>query len=266
MSVNEGHIRARTIVLPAEHGAWGFLFEPIVLGLAVAPTLTGACLGLATIGAFLVRRPLKVLTKTKAPFSKSRKRQIAAKAVAGYGLVAALSFVAALLPGGWQPLLPLVAMSPFVLIFLFYDTRNQSRQLVPELMGPPGLAAVAVSMALAAGWSWPAAATLWVLLMARTIPSVTYIRARLRLEKGKPFALVPVVLVHVAFTAAAAWLWREGHAPLLAVLFLALLFVRALVGLSPLRRFHRAKQVGVFEVVAGALYVMAVAIGYHIGP
>jgi len=265
MTTGEGHIRVRTIVLPAEHGAWGFLFEPIVLGMAVAATPAGACLGVACVGAFLMRRPLKVFTKTRMPVSQSRKRQIAATAVAGYGLAAALAFSAAVLLGGWQPVLPLVAMSPFVAVFLLYDTRNQSRQLVPELAGPPGLAAVAVSMAIAAGWSWPAATTLWVLLMARTIPSVTYIRARLRLEKGKPFAVTPVVIVHVVSTAAAAWLWREGLAPLAAVIALGVLFARAMVGLSPLRRFHRAKQVGVFEVVLGALYIAAVAVGYRIG-
>ena len=265
MTTSEGQIRARTIVLPAEHGAWGFLFEPIVLGLAVAPTAAGACLGVATVGAFLMRRPLKVFTKTKAPLGESRKRQIAAMAVAGYGTVAVLAFVVSVLLSGWTPVLPLVAMSPFVVIFLLYDTRNQSRQLVPELVGPPGLAAVAASMAIAAGWPWPAAATLWVLLMARTIPSVTYIRARLRLEKGKPFAVIPVVLVHVVFTLAVVGLWWKGLAPLLALIALVVLFARAMLGLSPLRRFHRAKQVGVLEVVLGALYIAAVVVGYHVG-
>jgi len=265
MPVDEGQVRVRPIVLPAEHGAWGFLLEPVALGLAVAPTLTGACLGLATCGAFLARRPLKVLTKTKAPLSGSRRRRIAALAVAGYGALAALGLIGAVMLGGWRPLIPLAATSPLVAVFLLYDTRNQSRRLVPELAGPPGLAAVAVSMAIAAGWAWPAAAALWVLLMARVIPSVTYIRARLRLEKGKPFAVAPVVLVHVVFTAAAVWLWRDGLAPLLAVVFLVVLFARAIVGLSPLRIFRRAKQVGVFEVVAGALYVVAVAVGFRTG-
>lgn len=37
-------VKLRTVALPAEHGGWGFLFEPIVLGLLLAPT--GArCLG-----------------------------------------------------------------------------------------------------------------------------------------------------------------------------------------------------------------------------
>jgi len=265
MATSEGQIRARTIVLPAEHGAWGFLFEPIVLGLAVAPTVAGACLGVATVGAFLMRRPLKVLTRTRAPIAESRKRQIAAMAVAGYGAIAMLAFIATVLLGGWLPVLPLVAMSPFVAVFLLYDTRNQSRQLVPELVGPPGLAAVAVSMAIAAGWTWPAAATLWVLLMARTIPSVTYIRARLRLEKGKPFVPTGVVVVHGVFTLAVVVLWWKQFAPLLAVIALVALFVRAMIGLSPLRRFHRAKQIGILEVVLGALYIAAVAVGYHTG-
>jgi hypothetical protein len=263
MPGDEGQVRARPIVLPAEHGAWGFLLEPIVLGLAVVPTLTGACLGLATCGAFLARRPLKILTKTKAPLAQSRRRRIAAVAVAGYSAVAASGLLAAVLLDGWKPVVPLVVMSPLVAVFLLYDTRNQSRQLVPELVGPPGLAAVAASMAIAAGWSWAAAGALWVLLMARAIPSVAYVRSRLRLEKGKPFAMAPVILVHVAFTAVAVWLWRDGLAPLLAILFLGLLFGRAIVGLSPLRIFHRARQVGVLEVVAGALYVIAVAVGYR---
>jgi hypothetical protein len=36
----------RLVALPAEHGGWGLLLEPIALGLAVAPSLAGTFLGM----------------------------------------------------------------------------------------------------------------------------------------------------------------------------------------------------------------------------
>jgi hypothetical protein len=53
-------VRLRPIALPVEHGGWAFLGAPILLGLWVAPSITGVWLGLAALGAFLSRQPLKL--------------------------------------------------------------------------------------------------------------------------------------------------------------------------------------------------------------
>src|SRR3954465_4543353 len=57
-----GGVRLKTLALPTEHGGWGITLEPVVLGLLVAPSLAGAGLALATVGAFLVRHPFKIVT------------------------------------------------------------------------------------------------------------------------------------------------------------------------------------------------------------
>src|SRR5687768_18395179 len=53
-------IRIRSVALPAEHGGWSMLLEPIVLGLRLVPPWPGACLALALAGAFLARHPFKL--------------------------------------------------------------------------------------------------------------------------------------------------------------------------------------------------------------
>ena len=35
----------RSVAIPTEHGGWGLTLEPVVLGLAVAPSLAGIALG-----------------------------------------------------------------------------------------------------------------------------------------------------------------------------------------------------------------------------
>ena len=50
----------RPVVIPAEHGGWGFMLEPVLLGLLVAPSPAAGLFALATIAAFLLRHPLKL--------------------------------------------------------------------------------------------------------------------------------------------------------------------------------------------------------------
>ena len=51
----------KRVLVPAEHGSWGFLAEPLVLGLAVAFSGAGLLLALAVVAAFLARQPLKLV-------------------------------------------------------------------------------------------------------------------------------------------------------------------------------------------------------------
>jgi hypothetical protein len=54
-------VSLRAVALPPEHGGWGFVLEPLILGLAVAPSAAGAALAFFALGAFLARHPLKLL-------------------------------------------------------------------------------------------------------------------------------------------------------------------------------------------------------------
>ncbi len=52
--------RMRGVVIPSEHGGWGLTLEPIVLGLAVAPSIPGLMIGVMALATFLFRTPFKI--------------------------------------------------------------------------------------------------------------------------------------------------------------------------------------------------------------
>jgi predicted neutral ceramidase superfamily lipid hydrolase len=57
-------LKARHIAIPSEHGAWIFLFSPLLIGLATGGLSKGSFpLVLAMLAAFLVRQPTTMLVK-----------------------------------------------------------------------------------------------------------------------------------------------------------------------------------------------------------
>src|SRR5947209_15528656 len=50
----------RPLALPTEHGGWGFLLEPLVLAMIVAPSWCGALICAAGVCGLLTRQPLKL--------------------------------------------------------------------------------------------------------------------------------------------------------------------------------------------------------------
>src|SRR5688572_5798902 len=50
----------RAVALPIEHGGWGLLAEPILLGLMVAPSAGGVAIATAALFGFLWRHPARI--------------------------------------------------------------------------------------------------------------------------------------------------------------------------------------------------------------
>jgi hypothetical protein len=57
--------RFKTVALPVEHGGWGFLAEPLVLALLVAPSVGGVAIAGATGAMFLIRHPAKLFWRNR---------------------------------------------------------------------------------------------------------------------------------------------------------------------------------------------------------
>jgi hypothetical protein len=258
-------VRLRTIAFPVEHGGWGFLLEPIVLGLVAAPSAGGLCLARGVVAAFLARHPLKLFLKHRQEASRSKRTALAARVAAAYLLIALGAAAAVVRLTGPMPFVPFLLLSPFIIGFLVYDTRNRGRDVLAELSGPLGLAATGPALALAGGWNWQQAAAMWVILMARTVPSIFYVRSRLRLERRTQAGVAGVIVWHIVFLACVVAFLRVALAPVLAVVALLVLFGRAMIGLSPLRRPARARRIGFSEIGYGLFYAAAVAIGYRVG-
>ncbi|HWQ15680.1 MAG TPA: YwiC-like family protein, partial [Roseiflexaceae bacterium] len=189
-------VRLRLVALPTEHGGWGFLLEPIVLGLALAPSLAGLLLGLTAIGIFLTRHPLTLMLGDWRRGKRYPRTAWAERFVLLYGLTALAAGVAALAVARpfWQALALAVPLAHAQLIF---DLRKQSRGLLPEVAGAWALSASAPAITLAAGAPLAPALAIWAVLAARALVSILYVRARLRRLRGVPAHAWPVYTAHL---------------------------------------------------------------------
>jgi hypothetical protein len=168
--------RLKTVALPASYGSWSLVSEPILLGLLSAPSWPGFLIALAGLLTFLMNQPLKVILADRQRGRSYARTRLARWAALFYLLLAAVFFFTAILLVGPRPLLPLALAVPLLIIFIVYDNRA-GRSWQAELSAPAAFSAIAASMAIAAGWDLALSLTLWVIMIARSLPAVLYIRA-----------------------------------------------------------------------------------------
>ena len=251
----------RSVVLPPEHGSWGLVAEPLVLGLAVSPSWAGLVLALGVLSAFLAYRPAKLFDG-----DSKRGRSFTAPgwpspSPPSWPWCPRCFFAASVGIAGARPLLAFLAAAPFALVFVAYDLAP-GRFWQAEAAAPVAFASSAAAVALAGSASWRLAAALCVIVVARALPSVLYVRARLRLERGEPARRRLALVAQALGLIAVSWMSVAGWLPRLAVLAMALLLLRASLGLSPWRHKASARAVGLSEVGWGALTVLIVAAGF----
>jgi hypothetical protein len=256
--------KLKSIALPNEHGSWGILFEPLVLGIAVAPSLASPFIAVLYIGAFLSRQPLKwYIADLRA--KRTRPQSIAAKKLALVFLaISAIGFFGALATAGVYALLPLIITAPLAAITLWYDVTGKSRNVAPEMAGVITLASSAAVCGLAAGWSPAASIALTVIITLRLIPSMLYIRERLKLEKGKSSSFATPIALHVAALLTVAALAYYHLSPWLPLTIFTFLLVRSITGSSDFRLKLTAKKLGMLEVLFGTLVVVSVILGHYL--
>lgn len=251
----------RRVAVPTEHGGWGLTAEPVVLGLAVAPSVAGLCLGVAAIVAFLARSPLRVLL-----VDRHRGRHLERTNVALVVLIAELAVLLALVAGAVASasavfLWPALVAAPLVGVELWFDMRSRSRRLVPELAGTIGICSVVAMIILAAGRPAGLAVAAWLILAGRAVTALPHVRAQIaKLHQRSTSARTLVVADAAAlvFAALAVSIDTSVAAGALAV-------VAVVVGQRvTARRPAPAKVVGIRQTVLGLAVVAVTAIGIHL--
>lgn len=260
-----GSVRLRPIALPVEHGGWGFLGAPIILGLWVAPSVAGVWLSLAALGVFLTRQPLKLALGDRQRGKRYPRTAWAERFVALYSVSALLAFLAAWLTTAHPFWLPLLLAAPLALVQFRYDLLKQSRSLLAEICGANALASLASALALCGGWHIVPALLLWLLLALKATTAIIYVRARIRLARTIPTARASVYLAHAIALAAVAGLAAIGLVPWLATIAFGVLLGRAVIGLLPHSLATPTAIVGVQELGFSLLTVAAIAGGFMIG-
>jgi hypothetical protein len=240
-------VALRPLALPAEHGGWGFLLEPIALGLLVQSSWTGGLIGIAALFGFLTRQPLKLALQDALRSRVYPRTPYCWLIVASYLVVAAVALSTVIAVEGVVILIPLALAAPLALTQIAYDAWGRSRELLPEMTGAAAMASIAGSVTVAGGMGIVPALGLSAILAARSLPSILYVRALLR-----PGRRWPAIAAHVVVLAAVAF-----FAGPLTIAAMLVLLLRAVWGVTQER--PRAKTVGWREVGYGALTVILIA-------
>ena len=231
-------ISLRPLALPTEHGGWGFLLEPIALGLLVAPSWRGALIALAALFAFLARQPLKLALQDAIRGKIYPRTRYCRAIAASYLIVAAIAIFAA------RMLLPVALIAPLALVQMGFDAKNRSRALFAEMCGAIAMSSIAAMIAIADGTPITVALGLSGIIIARSLPSILYVRALLR---GAP--KWPVIVAH-----ALAIVFVASYASWFAVAAMIILLARAIHGV--MQAFQPApRTIGWREIVYGAITV-----------
>jgi hypothetical protein len=256
--------RWTAVALPAEHGGWGLLLEPIAVGLSVAPSWPGLGLSLAALCVFLARLPVRLALQDRLRRAFYPRTRLAWRLAVAFGSGAAAFGLPSLLGAPRAAWLTLGLVAPLGLVQLAFDLRNRGRELLPELLGAVALSASAPLVALLGGAPSAVAFAAGTLIALRSLSAVVYVRARLRRTRGLPAGRAPAVLGHVLALGVAVGLAGAGLGPWLGVVAFVLLAARAFHGLRPAPPV-RAQVVGVQEVVWGVVTVVLLAMGYRAG-
>jgi hypothetical protein len=250
--------------LPVEHGGWGFLLEPLVLGLVLAPSPAGICLAGAAAAAFLARHPLRLVLTDRRKGVRYPRTALAARFVVGYATAALVLTVS----GGLLAAAPfwsaVLLAAPPALVALWFDARGRSREALPESAGAVALGASVSAIALAAGVPAGPAFGAWALLALRGVTAILYVRARLRLDRDLPSGKGKALLGHAAAVAVAGGLAVPGWGPWLGVAALSVMLARAAQGLSARRPRLRPQALGFQEMGWGLLTLVLLAVGYRL--
>jgi hypothetical protein len=257
--MSEPRRRWRSVALPAQHGSWGLVLEPILLGLLVGGAWPGMLLALAAFGAFLLDQPLRVMW---ADWRRGRvfgRTRLARRFALAYGLAAVVAGGVFVWRAGWEPLWPLAVAAPLFGIYVYYDWSRPGRFWQAELAAPLAFGATAAALGLAGGGSWELALTLWLAIGARAVPSILFIRARLRLDKGQPVGRLGSLLAHGVALLVMAWPVAAARMSWWGLIPYGLLLGRAAVGVSAWRRPVSVPRLGVAEMGWGGLTILLVA-------
>ena len=204
--------------------------------------------------AFVARTPAKVVLVDSWRHRRLPRTRIAALiAAAEIAVLVVLLGVAAATASGpfW---IPLLAALPLLAIELWFDMRSRSRRLVPELAGTVGIGGVAAAIVLAADGGAILAAGAWLVIVARAVASLPFVRFQLRRVKHQPHQRWAQDLAQGAAVALAVIGVGVGWLPVVAAgAVVALATVQLVLART---RPTRAVIVGVQQLVLGLAVVI----------
>jgi len=132
-------IPAKSVALPVEHGAWGFLFEPLLAGLLIAPTVGGGFLSIMIVGAFLCRQPLKFVFGDLKSGKRLPRTAVAMRWLVYFSAIAAFGLAGSLVTADPRAFIPLIISAPIAIYLIVQDASGYVGQSIPMSPRPKNL-------------------------------------------------------------------------------------------------------------------------------
>ena len=252
----------RSVALPTEHGAWGFLAESALIGLVLAPAWGGGLAAVAGVSAFLLGHPLRILLLDRQRGVVSERTQAAAWLAAFYATVAAAAgaWLWVAVPRPWW--LPVVGALPLAALQLVATLRNTARTLTAQLAGAVAVAALAPTLLIAGGWPVAPALWFWLLLALRALCAIVTVRDRLRRQKGLAGAGAALWAVYAACGLTVAGLAARGAVPWLVLAGFGLLAAQAAAGRHS-RQAVPPQRLGLESLASGLAFTVMLLVAYR---
>jgi len=228
----------------------------------VASSDTGFALVILSLASFLMRQPLKIALIDLRKKKLYLRTRISIGFVAIYGLIALLALLASLAGGGLPVILPLIPAYLIAIVQVWiFDVRGNSRHWLPEVLGAVVMSTFAISIAIAGGWTLLPAVALASIIVARAIPTIFYVRARLRQIKGGETNPQVAIILHILSLVVIIALSIINIVPILTIVAMMILLGRATFFIKQAKEVP-AKIVGIQEIVFGLILIVSSAIGY----
>lgn len=229
---------------PREHGAYVQLLAPIVVAIAIAPTLPGALLALAACATVLAHEPLRVAIGRRGRRARAELGEVARRRVLLEVAVAAAAAVTALVIA--PRILPLVVLgAAFAGAAIVLAIAGREHTLGGELVAAAALASAGGPIVMAGDASWSLTLALWLgwtLGFASTVVAVHAVLDHRRRRSWQGWAL-GAIAVAIA-VGAVRWPAVAAAAPL-ALASIVVTIVRP--------RPSRIRTIGVALAITAAL-------------
>ncbi len=252
----------RAVAVPKEHGGWGLTLEPGLLGLLLIPGVAGLCVAIAAMVGFLARTPLRLVLVDHHRGRFLERTRIALLVLTGELVVVAALVITAFELAEGQFWLPAFVAGPFVITAFWYEMRSRGRRLVPELAGAIGVCSVVTMVVLADGGGARLAVGAWLVLGARAVTSIPYVRGMIARLHGRPQPTALSALADIAALVSVVAAIILDHALIIGC--------AAVVLVINIQRFGgrgsvpRPAVIGAQQMTMGFTVVVATAIGMHV--
>ncbi len=271
--INPG--RARALIVPREHGAWGILLIPLVTGAAVGVrSLPGAfdtaLLTIAALSLFWLRTPVESCIGAgplRVQTDAEGKSVLIAMTV--LGVIAALSLTTLFLIGRNAGLITLGAVAAMAFVAQALLKKGGRRYyMTAQIIGSIGLTATAPAAYYAAtGRLGTIALALWLANWVFAGDQVHFVQTRIhgaRLSSGgeKLRHGAAFFAGQVAMVAALLFAWRNHFLPPVAVLAFAPVLVRGFLWFFPGQRPLAVRRLGWTELVYGVTFALLLITGF----